>query len=234
MNPNVLTVYKSPFNKLRIGKQYDGGYIICDIPNVKYDFMISGGVADDISFEECLCNKYSDMNCYAFDGTVYCNIDSSVNKNIMFIKKNIGTVNDNENTNLFDLIEKGNDIFLKMDIEGFELPWIRCLSTDQLNKFSQIVMEFHFPFSEQDNEIFEKINKNHVLVHFHGNNCPAGVINHKGIIIPNVFECTYVNKKYINMSLLELNADNIPSHIDMPNCGGKDIFINYPPFVHKQ
>jgi hypothetical protein len=36
------------------------------------------------------------------------------------------------------------------------------------------------------------------------------------------------------MSKLELNTDNIPGPIDMPNCGGNDIFINYPPFVHKK
>lgn len=94
-------------------------------------------------------------------------------------------------------------------------------------------MEFHFPFSEEDNEIFEKINKNHILIHFHGNNCPAGVVFHKGIIIPNVFECTYIHKKFINPQHIELNSNNIPSPIDMPNCGGNDIFINYPPFVHK-
>lgn len=120
-----------------------------------------------------------------------------------------------------------------MDIEGAEIPWLKCLSDEQMQKFSQIVMEFHFPFTEEEIEIFKKINKNHVLFHFHGNNCPAGVINHKGVIIPNVFECTYVNKKYIDMLNLELNSDNIPTQIDMPNCGGPDIFIDYPPFVNK-
>ena len=234
MDPKALTVYKSQFNKSRIGKNYDGGYIICDIPDIQYDFMISGGIADDISFEEHLCNIYKNMKCYAFDGTTYCNINNSIDKNIMFFKTNIGPVNDDQNTNLFDLIEIGNNIFIKMDIEGAELPWLRCLSDEQMKKFSQIVMEFHFPFSEEDIEIFDKINKNHVLFHFHGNNCPAGVVNHKGVIIPNVFECTYVNKKYIDMSKLELNTDNIPGLIDMPNCGGPDIFINYPPFVYKK
>jgi hypothetical protein len=232
MNTYLLTVYKSPFPKIRIGNQNDGGYIICDIPNINYDIMIAGGVADDITFEENLCSIYPNLMCYAFDGTVHCKINKSINKNIVFVKKNIGPVLDDYNTNLFPLIEKGNNIFLKMDIEGAELPWLRCLNNEQMEKFSQIVIEFHFPFLEEDNEVFEKLNKNHVLVHFHGNNCPAGVINHKGIIIPNVFECTYINKKYIDITKIELNNECIPGPLDMPNCGGTDIYINYPPFVN--
>jgi len=233
MDPGLLTVYKSPFKKIRIGSQHgDGGYIICNVPEVNYDVMIAGGVADDVTFEEHFCSIYPNLLCYAFDGTVHCKISNSANKNIIFVKKNIGPVMDDYNTNLFPLIDKGKNIFLKMDIEGAELPWLKCLNDDQMKKFSQIVIEFHFPFSEDDNEVFEKLNKNHILVHFHGNNCPAGVINHKGIIIPNVFECTYINKKYVDLNKLELNNENIPGPLDRPNCGGTDIFINYPPFVN--
>ena len=36
MDPRVLTVYKSPFPKKRIGRDIDGGYVIIDIPNVDY------------------------------------------------------------------------------------------------------------------------------------------------------------------------------------------------------
>jgi hypothetical protein len=234
MNSKLLTVYKSPFSKLRIGKNNDGGYIICDIPNVEYDIMLAGGVSDDISFEEHFLNRYPNVICYAFDGTIHCKIDKSNNNNIFFIKKNIGTINDEITTNLNEFISKGNNIFLKMDIEGDELHWIRILNDEQLKKFSQIVIEFHFPFSEKDNEVFEKLNKNHLLVHFHGNNCPAGVVNHNGIIIPNVFEVTYINKKYIGSTNLELNDEIIPGHLDMPNCPGNDIYIDYPPFVNKK
>jgi len=230
MNLSLLIVYKSQFSKLRVGKNNDGGYIICDIPNVEYDFIISAGISSDISFEEHLCDIQKNVRCYAFDGTI--NGISINNKNITFIKKNIEPFMDDNNTNLFPLINEGNNIFLKMDIEGAELPWLKCLNDEQMNKFSQIVIEFHFPFSEDDNEVFEKLNKNHILVHFHGNNCPAGVINHKGIIIPNVFECTYINKKYVDLNKLELNDECIPGPLDMPNCGGTDIFINYPPFVN--
>jgi hypothetical protein len=216
-----------------MGCNYDGGYIISDIPNVNYDILIAGGIAGDISFEADLCEKYK-IKCIGFDGTSYCTVKNDANPNIEIISKNIGDSNSENTTDLKDIIGQYNNIFVKMDIEGFELPWVRCLTEEQLNKFSQIVMEFHFPFSDDDKIVFEKLNKNHVLVHFHGNNCPAGTINFKGIIIPNVFECTYINKKYVNLETLELNDEVIPGKLDMPNCHGKDIFIDYVPFVNKK
>jgi len=232
MDPSLLTVYKCPFPKRRIGCDYDGGYIISDIPNVTYDILISGGIAGDISFEQDLCKRYQ-IKCIGFDGTSYCSVKNGSNKDIEIISKNIGDINDKNTTDLKDIIDKYNNIFIKMDIEGSELPWVRCLAEEELNRFSQIVMEFHFPFSDEDKLVFEKLNKSHVLVHFHGNNCPAGTVKFKGVIIPNVFECTYINKKYLNLEVLTLNDELIPSSIDMPNCRGADICIDYAPFVNK-
>ena len=118
-----------------------------------------------------------------------------------------------------------------MDIEGGEIPWLKSLSHEQLDKFEQIVMEFHFPFYDNEKDIFKKINHTHYLVHFHPNN-NAGVIYYKNIIIPNVFECTYLHKKYFSEEP-ELNEENIPTRLDMINdIYHKDIFIDYPPFVN--
>ena len=233
MELELLKVYKSPFPKVRVGQEYDGGYVICDIPDAKYDTLLAGGIADDISFEEAFCSMYPSAMCYAFDGTMWCSVHSSKNENIIFVKKNIGNFSDENNTNLFNYISRGNNIFVKMDIEGGEIPWLKCLSDEQMDKFEQIVMEFHAPFSAEDGEVFRKINKTHVLVHFHGNNCDQGVREHQGVIVPNIFECTYLHKKYVDMTKLELNTETIPTSIDMANLRcQEDIFIDYPPFVH--
>jgi hypothetical protein len=229
MNPSVLTVYKCPFPKMRLGQDFDGGYVIADIPNIKYDILISGGINDDISFEEEFTNKYKNSKCFAFDNTI-----SSLpyeNSNIIFIKQNIGDKNNSEITNLHELIHVSDSIFIKMDIEGGEIPWLKSLSDKQMNKFEQIVMEFHFPFSDNEKDVFSKINNNHVLVHFHGNNC-CGVCEHKGVKFPNIFECTYLHKKYF-INEPELNTDLIPSKLDMKNVWtNEEIYINYPPFVN--
>jgi hypothetical protein len=228
MNPSVLTVFKSPFEKKRVGKDYDGGYIIAEIPFVKYTTLIAGGILDDISFEEHFMNKYPNTKIYAFDGTIN-NLPKENNK-ITFIKKNIGFENNENTTNLHDIINVNSRIFIKMDIEGGEIPWIESLSDEQMNKFEQIVMEFHWPFGDKEIDVFDKLNKNHYLIHFHGNNC-CGVRNHNGVIIPNVFECTYLHKKYF-INIPELNKELIPSNLDMKNTSNDEIYIDYPPFVN--
>jgi hypothetical protein len=228
MNPSALTVFKSPFEKKRLGKDFDGGYIIAEIPNIKYTTLIAGGIGDDISFEEDFVNKYSLDNAYAFDGTI--NKLPKETSKIIFIKKNISFSNDNQTTNLHDIINLNECIFVKIDIEGYEIPWIKSLSDQQMNKIEQIVMEFHFPFSNNEIDVFDKLNKNYYLIHFHGNNC-CGTRNHNGVIIPNVFECTYLHKKHFANSP-ELNKELIPSNLDMKNTENDEIYINYPPFVN--
>ena len=230
MDPRDLTVYKSPFPKLRLGKDYDGGYIIAEIPDVKYSILVAGGISYDISFEEDFLKKYGDVNtCMAYDGTI--GKLPVNNPRITFIRKNIGSEENDTVTNLYDVIEAHNDIFVKMDIEGGEIPWIKSLTEDHLNRFAQIVMEFHQPFTDKEADTFKKLNKTHVLVHFHGNNC-CGTRNYKGVVIPNVFECTYIHKKHY-LSVPELNTDIIPSDIDMTNIFGRaEIYIDYPPFVN--
>jgi hypothetical protein len=224
MDNSLLTVYKCPFTKVRLGRDYDGGYIVADIPNVQYDILLSAGIDKDISFEHAFVNKYN-CQCLAYDGTI--DFIDIADDNITFVKKNIGYYNDDFNTNLHNEIATYSHICIKMDIEGGEYPWVDSLTTEQLSNIDQIVIEFHHPISKS--EVFNKINETHYLIHFHANNC-CGVIKNRGVNIPNVFECTYVNKKYITSP--ELNTDVIPGPLDMPNIGGNDIFINYPPFVN--
>jgi hypothetical protein len=228
MDPSVLTVYTSPFPKKRLGKEYDGGYIIVEIPDAKYSMLLAGGVLDDISFEEDFVKKFG-VRCVVFDGTI--NALPKNNNSIEFVKKNIGYENTSTVTNLHDLIDQNENIFVKMDIEGGEIPWLHSLNNGQLNKFNQIVIEFHDPFTDKEVDIFNKINKNHTLVHFHANNC-CGVRNHKGVLIPNIFECTYIHNKFFT-SPRQLNKDKIPSPIDMKNLLHNDeIYINHRPFVN--
>ena len=227
MDPTDLTVYASPCPKTRLGKIYDGGYVVVEIPT-RYSILLAGGIYNDISFEEAVVLKYG-VRCIAFDGSI-CALPSK-NDAIDFVKKYIGNENTDTQTDLHDLISNHDGIFIKMDIEGGEIPWLHSLSDDQLNKFNQIVIEFHCPFTEKD-DVFKKLNRNHVLVHFHGNNC-CHSRTYKGVSIPNIFECTYIHKKFFTGTPPQLSTDAIPSSIDMRNLLKNDeICINHPPFVH--
>lgn len=228
MNSSLLTVYKSPYSKIRLGKDNDGGYICAVLPDVDYTLLLSGGIGDDISFEEDFLIKYPNAKCFAFDKSI--EKLPKENNRIKLFSKNIGYENNDEINNLHQYLNENNEyIFVKMDIEGGEIPWIKSLAENHLNKIEQMIIEFHSPFN--DEKIFEIINKYFYLIHFHGNSF-CGLVNNEGINMPNVFECTYLNKRYFSEEP-ELNTDVIPSPLDMTNIlGYEEIQLNYPPFVH--
>ncbi len=230
---NYLTVYQYN-NKIRCGVNSDGGYVIADL-NGYYDCYISAGVSNEESFSRDFIEKYNmdEYNSFAFDGTIN-SYPYNYTNSISFIKKNINKHNDTSNTNLTYLISRYDNIFLKMDIEGGEYKWLMGLNEKQLNKFKQIVIEFHGINDDswgclQSDKIacLEKLQKTHYIVHAHGNN--YGPVQNS---IPSVIELTYVNKKCfsetpcLNSTILPitgLDFSNNPNH--------KDINLNFYPFV---
>jgi hypothetical protein len=211
----------------RIGKANDGGYVICELPGY-YDGFISGGVANDVSFEEEFCSLYS-INCTAYDGTVS-SLPSS-NPAINFVKKNMGAFNTASMTNCISEVKTCSNLFLKMDIEGHEFRILPSL-LPYFDRIKQMVIEFHTPadmncypdhfsgFNDiRDNpETLESligiISATHTLVHFHANNgCATHV--YKGSQMPNVFECTFVRNDFVTEHLP--HPGPLPGPHDMPN-----------------
>jgi hypothetical protein len=233
---DYFKVFKSDGIKVRLGANSDGGYIISDLGNI-YDCYISAGVSNEESFSRDFINKYNmnKENSFAFDGTIQ-DYPYDYTENISFIKKNINAFIDETNTDLSNLINTYNNIFLKMDIEGGEYPWLFSLTKDKLDKFAQIVIEFHGVTDDSWGtilinkiECFEKLCKSHYLVHAHGNNCAS--IDSANI--PNVMELTYINKKLFQIDP-DPNNVNLPiMHLDYPNNPGcKDYDLNFPPFTN--
>lgn len=225
---HVLTVYNCDYNKKRIGSKNDGGYIVFEIPNVTYDCLLSCGIENNLEFEEHFLNEYPNILCYAFDGTI--DKLNSENNRILWIKKNIANYNSTLSTNLHNHLEINKNIFLKMDIEGFEYSWLNSLNINYLNNIAQIVIEFHWPYLIEEELIFKKLNETHVLVHLHGNNFQT-TFTKDNITIPKVFECTYINKKYLP-DFIGLNISPLPCSLNTPcNLNINDIDLNYEPFV---
>lgn len=164
-NLDSLKVYNINSPLSRIGKDGDGGY--CVYLQNDYDILISGGISGDISFEEQFLNKY-DITCEAFDGSIS-KLPKSNNK-ISFNKLYIGDINNDNYTNLHDIIDKHNNIFLKMDIEGGEFPFFHSLNSTHMNRLKQIVLEIHFPTTPNRWKILDKLAETHYLIHIHGNN----------------------------------------------------------------
>ena len=234
-NLELLKVYKFD-KKVRCGSNSDGGYVFAELDG-GYDCYISAGISNEESFSRDFINKYdmNQHNSYGFDGTIS-NYPYHYTRKIHFIKKNISGFNDNNNSNLSILMNTYKNIFLKMDIEGGEYPWLLSIDDEQfLSNFKQIVIEFHgitndgWGTSYSDKiKCLEKLSKTHYIIHIHGNNHSPTVNN-----IPDVIELTYVNKSYFN-SIPEFNTTPLPiPNLDFPNhTGSGDINLNFYPFVN--
>jgi hypothetical protein len=232
-NLELLKVYNFD-KKIRLGTNNDGGYVFGELDG-EYDCYISAGVSNEESFSRDFIAKYNmnKYNSYAFDGTIN-DYPYEFTKDITFIKKNIDSYFDIKHANLSFLMNKYSNIFLKMDIEGGEYPWLLHLNENQQNKFKQIVIEFHGITNDGYNcnyndkvKCLQNLSKTHYIVHAHGNNF-APILNN----IPDVIELTYINKNYFN-SVPELNTVELPiPNLDFPNSNSlNDYNLNFYPFV---
>ena len=239
----VLNTYEIPNNLVRVGPREDGGYVIAD--GFDYDLFISCGIANDIRFEEDFLDIHK-IKCVAFDGTIQS--FPHHRNNIEWIPKNIGYLNTEKTTNLKEYIQTNKKIFLKMDIEGSEFNWLDSMTETELDNFSQIVLEVHWPFDIYRMNMLKKLNKTHYIIHMHGNNyCDRDIPNHlpsgrsydgtvtinndniPQIKLPEVFELTYINKKHCHHLLVEMKEIKFPTILDYPNnSNANDIFFSIP------
>ena len=230
-----LTVYEHN-EKIRLGANSDGGYVFGD--NIGgYDCYISAGVSSEESFSRDFIKKYAmtKSQCYAFDGTIG-DYPYDYTTDITFVKKNIGSEQTDGTTNLKEYNENYKDIFLKMDIEGGEYPWLESLSETDLLHYKQIVIEFHGINDDSWNSYYQtklgclkKLASTHYLIHPHGNNY-AGAQHVLGVVVPNVIELTYIRKDVLNAP--KVNTTLLPiENIDFPNASyAQEIGLNHPPF----
>lgn len=230
MNLELLQVYGYD-KKIRCGVNADGGYVFAELDG-SYDCYISAGISNEESFTRDFIAKYNTTKNYGFDGTIEA-YPTQYTENIQFFKKNIGNCNDERTTDLTFLTEKYSSIFLKIDIEGGEYPWLLHLDDSHLHKFKQIVIEFHGIMDDSWNcalndkiKCFEKLAKTHYIIHAHGNNNSLTVNG-----IPEVMELTYVRKDCLPQP--KKNTVALPTvDLDFPNNIHRDDYdLNCFPFV---
>ena len=224
----ALTPYKIPYEKIRIGRKYDGGYPLFNHMLNDITTTFSYGINDDVSFEKDYTN-YSKSSIYMHDHT----IDRLPEDHPQLIfKKEPGSC---QNI-MKHIIETNNfnkkTLLLKMDIEGHEWDIFKNTPIEVLSYFQQIVVEFHnleflqnhcfgFIGMSQDDmaSVFEKLNTIFYLGHIHGNNC-GGMKD-----IPNTIECSYIRKDLLS-TIPSIETVSYPlSGIDYPNN------INTPDYI---
>jgi hypothetical protein len=243
---DLLRVYQfDTSKKIRLGVNKDGGYVIADMGDGAYDCYISAGVSTEESFTRDFLARYAsscsldETNCVAFDGTIEAYPTQYTDK-ITFFKKNIGGGAEDTDalTNLRFVLNKYSRVFLKMDIEGGEYPWLMEMTADDLRKIKQLVIEFHGVTGTGWGSSFEdkwacikKLSETHYFVHAHGNNY-GPVLSH----IPDVIELTCIEKSYFSDGAPALNRSPLPIiGLDFANCIARpDIDLNVYPFVSKE
>ena len=253
-------------NKFRLGVAGDGGYVVGVPPpngggeaagEAVYDCYISAGVSNEESFTRDFIARFgggggvgvgggvgggggcdlNETNCFAFDGTIEAYPVQYTDK-ITFFKKNIGGVAEDTDseTNLLFLLNTYSRVFMKMDIEGGEYPWLLRMSLDDLRKIKQLVIEFHgitgdgWECSYEDKvRCLAKLAETHYIVHAHGNNHSHTL--HK---IPDVIELTCILKScWSEGEAPVLNTTPLPiAGLDFPNMRWRgDYDLNLYPFV---
>ena len=205
--------FKTNLKKIRLGKDFDGGYVLADLPH--YDALYSYGCDDKIHFEQAFHDTYK-VPCYVYDP--FKGISNKPDF-IHYFKEGLCSVKTSNMDTLDAHIERNGhtaskNLLGQIDIEGsewgvFEGGYYKgILNSDSkhLENFSQIIIEFHLPlefnlekiraYEAVFGEVFTHLNDKFVCIHVHGNNCPIQPwFDHN---FPRVFEATYVRRDLVD------------------------------------
>lgn len=227
---SLLHVQAVTCGKVRIGGDHDGGYVMAN----NFDrnaIAYSIGVGPQIQWDREMALR--GLEIHQYDHTV----DGLPEEHPAFHFNKIGIAADSSKTDLITLDEmifrnghqEKENMLLKIDVEGAEWDVFDSLAYDVLDKFDQIVVEFHgmefigdAAFRARCDRVFRKLNAQHVPIHVHGNNY-GGISIIDGISCPNVFEMSYCKRSNFNF----LASDEIfPTAQDQPCLAGHpDIFL---------
>lgn len=205
VNKIELPLILKPFsckNLIRLGKDYDGGYLINELDVKRSNHLIGFGVGTDVSFENDF-NEIHKCNTYLYDK----NINVSLNNEYKVFQKNVI-----DDVSLEEIFSDKHKIFLKCDIEGGEYLIIDFLINHQ-HLFTGAVMEFHDIHNyENFNILTNFISKFKLpLIHTHINNHFYIKMDDK--VIPSVIELSFSSSD----NLIYDSAIRLPHKLDMRN-----------------
>lgn len=191
------------YTRLRLGKIYDGGYIMPKELIDKIERCYTYGAGDDVSFETSLNEVNKNIITRIYDHTT--SFPDTITPNVFFKKEGLAAQKEGElNTFANHLHENGDadkSLLLKLDIEGAEWDVLDKLDDELLDKAVVLIVEFHwFRFINNIQlytRVLEKISKKFTVFDVHGNNC-VPILEINGKLFPDVVEITFVNNKHVN------------------------------------
>lgn len=214
-----LRPYATEHSLIRIGPNYDGGYLLPDdLTGIQSCY--SPGVGGSSSFELDLAQR--GIRSFMADASV--NGPATSHPLFSFEKKFLGAENSGDYTTLASWIERhtpsDQNLILQMDIEGGEYHVIDSTPEEVFSKFRIMNIEFHHLQLLWDrksldnlNIFFDKLLKNFTVVHLHPNNYERGYVK-DGITIPPVLEITFLRNDRIKQ---KSPAQVFPHPLDFNN-----------------
>ena len=196
-------------NKVRIGANHDGGYVLPEQSLDECDCCLSYGLARETSFESNYC-AITKKALFGFDASVHYpspNFFPEYLKSYDQFKNHCELISNRiKNTN--------PKILVKMDIEGDEWSILNEMDVDHFKSVVHtFAIEIHLKEDTNINTLF-KLFEDFNLVHIHLNNCSKVPLS---CGTPKVLELTFINKKYSGGLLLDKQTYPI-NLIDYKNC----------------
>lgn len=193
---------------IRLGKEYDSGYLVNYRDVFKSATLLSFGVGSDISFEEDFV-ELNDVKVRAYDGTI------SESDHAHFYKEGRTQTIENISSKNIDLIlEKETSCFIKCDIDDSEYDILDSLINNS-HRITGLAIEFHnVSGPDRFNELTNFISKFDLrLIHTHINNY-SYMVDENGMYYVDVIELSFSSTK----ESTKLSRDILlPHRFDMRN-----------------
>lgn len=204
---------------LRIGRPFDGGYVMVDAFN-EVEAAYSLGINDDPSWDYDIAQRGIDV--YQYDHTI--DALPFEHEHFHWKKIGIGHKSDGDLKSLTDMIVENEhsckkNMLLKCDVEGAEWLAFAFTPANIFRRFSQMVVEIHYvgrfgdpSFAATAHQTLLNVTAHHRVVHVHANNHhPFETVG--GIPLPPTLEITFLRK---DMASFEPITHTFPTRLDMP------------------
>jgi hypothetical protein len=209
---------------MRLGDMNDGGYVLVDDIH-KTNVCLSFGIGSNYSFDLEIAELCEEV--WMFDHTI--EPPTQLLKNMKFFSKGVSSIRNTDMVTINDVMDQFGcnvDFILKIDIEGSEWDVINDLTSDNLLKCKQIIIEFHdlhkIGNDNHYNKIvkaLEKVTKFHSLRNIHANNW-ANFELICGLPTPDVIEATLYRNNFDKVdsysSVTLSSLQNKPNNGDLP------------------
>jgi hypothetical protein len=233
----LLTPFDIDIPKRRIGPNGDGGYVFADaiVPGQP---VLSYGISTEYRFDEEMAQAGHPV--YMFDHTI-----SSVNitnPRMQWFAEGVDGKSDAD-ARLYSIEDhlsryeiEGNDLILKMDVEGYEYAALGLASDETLSRFSQIVLEVHdIAIVGRDasrgifTQMMEKLTSQFTIFHVHANNCDQHeLFNVGGMPVPGIIELSLIRTSLVRRTK---SRTLYPTKYDYPNLRCLDKPLWFFPFM---